>query len=209
MLFLPLLSLLSLASAVDPKGPESYCVKLNLAASQLPIAIVVIRQWSPLAADRFYQLATSRFFDNSPFFRVIPNFMAQFGIAASPALNKQWNVTFPDDTARATTAPKNLIGTVAFASNGPNSRTTQIIINTNDNPDLDTAKFTPFGTIVYGGANLFAMDNPTPQLADGIDQTKLATLGPAYLTTAAPNAQFVMISSAEMKNVQDCVQTAA
>jgi homoserine O-acetyltransferase len=109
--------------------------------------VEVVRAWSPLGADRFYALARGGYYNDSRISRVVPNFIAQFGIAGDSAVNATWaHRTFPDDPVRQT----NVRGTVAFAMTGPNSRTTQVYINLVDNTRLDAQGFSPIGRVVRG-----------------------------------------------------------
>ena len=50
----------------------------------------VHRTWAPIGADRFYNLVKKHFFDGDKFFRVVPGFVAQFGISPYPAVSKAW-----------------------------------------------------------------------------------------------------------------------
>lgn len=103
--------------------------------------------WAPRGADRFLELVRSRFFDDSRFFRVRANYIAQFGIAGDPAVTRAWKDRyFPDDSVRTS----NVRGTVAFAMTGPNLRNTQIYINLVDNAQLDVQGFSPIGRVVEG-----------------------------------------------------------
>ena len=52
--------------------------------------VEVHKDWAPLGADRFYNLVRGGFFTNAAFFRVVPNFMVQFGLNANPAVNDAW-----------------------------------------------------------------------------------------------------------------------
>lgn len=40
-----------------------------------------ISAWAPLGADHFYALVQDGFYTEAAFFRVVPNFVVQFGIA--------------------------------------------------------------------------------------------------------------------------------
>src|ERR1043165_8240320 len=61
----------------------------------------VTRDWAPHGADRFYNLAQAGFYDECRFFRVVPKFMAQFGINGDPAVSAAWrDATIPVDRAR-------------------------------------------------------------------------------------------------------------
>jgi cyclophilin family peptidyl-prolyl cis-trans isomerase len=110
--------------------------------------IEVVRDWSPKGADRFYNLVRLGFFDDVRFTRVVPNWIAQFGISGDPAVNAVWRETpIPDDPPFKQT---NARGTVAFAFKDPNTRTTQVFISLTDNKRLDAQGFTPFGRAVEG-----------------------------------------------------------
>ena len=68
-------------------------------------------------------LVQTGFFDGAAFFRVISGFMAQFGLAADPAVTGRWkNQRMTDDPAGV---HSNRRGRISFATSGPDSRTTQ------------------------------------------------------------------------------------
>jgi len=77
-------------------------------------------------ADRFYNLVKHHYYDNAAFFRVVPEFVVQFGISANPAISAAWKHTdIHDDPVTQT----NKRGAIVFATAGPNTRTTQVFIN--------------------------------------------------------------------------------
>jgi peptidyl-prolyl cis-trans isomerase A (cyclophilin A) len=95
------------------------------------------------------ELTNLKFWDNCRFFRVIPGFVVQFGINGDPDTQKKWrSANIPDDPVRTS----NVRGTVVFATAGPNSRTTQLFINTRDqgNAFLDSQGFSPIGRVIEG-----------------------------------------------------------
>jgi len=47
------------------------------------IFIETLPEWAPLGVDRFHDLVASDFFSGCHFFRVVPNFIVQFGINVS------------------------------------------------------------------------------------------------------------------------------
>ena len=107
----------------------------------------VHRVWAPHGADRFYNLVSQGFFDDSRFFRVRAGYITQFGIPGDPAIASVWrNQTIPDDPVRQS----NLRGFVAFAMTGPDTRTSQIYINMVDNTRLDAEGFAPIGKVIEG-----------------------------------------------------------
>lgn len=93
------------------------------------------REWSPKGVDRLYQLLKHGYFSNTPVYRVVPNFVAQFG-GFDTLANKNWEQTkLPDEPV----VKSNLKGTMAFARGGKQSRSTQFFINMADNIRLDTS----------------------------------------------------------------------
>ena len=136
----------------DPKhplwstpAPPMYGVEFNTTKGKFTVEVT--RALAPNGADRFFHLVESGFYNNSRFYRVIPNRFAQFGIAGDPAIARIWqNEAIADDPVRGSNKP----GTFAFAMTGPNTRTTQIYINTSDQSKLDADGFAPFGRVVEG-----------------------------------------------------------
>ncbi len=127
------------------------------------------------------------FFSGAAFFRVVPGFIVQFGIAGTPAENTRWNTTIQDDPVVAS----NLEGYVTFATAGPNTRTTQIFINFANNSFLDAQGFAPFAVVTSGMATARAIFNPTPGSSDGVDQDQYATQGDAWIKTNYPGINFI------------------
>ena len=146
--------------------------------------------------DRFHALVKDGFYNNAAFFRVVPKFVAQFGIAGSPAENTKWNQTIQDDPVLGS----NRVGTVTFATSGPNTRTTQLFINTADNARLDKMGFAPFATLDDGLDIVTNIDDPTPGDSNGIDQDQYATKGNKWLKKEYPKANFIL--SATIKSIQ-------
>lgn len=131
------------AFAVIP--PDTFVV--GFATSEGDFDVLVIRDWAPVGAYRLYNLVRNGFYDGVRFYRVIPGFMAQFGVHGVPAIDRAWSdQQIPDDPVRQT----NERGTVTFATAGPDTRTTQLFINYRDNTRLDADGFAPIGRVVRG-----------------------------------------------------------
>ncbi len=127
-------------SALTAKAPEVYEVKFTTTKGEF--VVQVTRAWAPLGADRFYNLAANKFFDDASFFRVLSGFVVQFGLNADPQISKVWRAaTINDDPVTQSNRP----GYVTFATAGPNTRTTQVFINLGNNAQLDSMGFAPFG----------------------------------------------------------------
>lgn len=128
-------------------APRAFDARVETTKGTFVLAIE--REWAPRGADRFYNLARAGFFDDSRFSRVVPRFIAQFGIPGDPAVGAVWqNRTFLDDSV----THSNVRGTIAFAMTGPNTRTTQLYISLVDNTRLDGQGFSPIGRVVEGMA---------------------------------------------------------
>ena len=126
-------------------SPAEYRVAVETTKGTFVIAVT--RALAPRGADRFYRLVRAGYFDDSRFFRVVPGFIAQFGIPGDPAITRAWrDRRLPDDPARAS----NVRGTIAYTMTGPNTRTTQLFISLVDNSRIDAQGFAPIGRVVSG-----------------------------------------------------------
>ena len=126
-------------------APDRFNVAVETTKGTFVLAIE--RALAPKGVDRFYQLVRAGFFDDSRFYRVVPGFIAQFGIPGDPTVTPMWkDRAIEDDSVRAS----NVRGTIAFAMNGVNTRTTQLFISLVDNSRLDAQGFSPLGRVVDG-----------------------------------------------------------
>ncbi len=114
------------------KAPEYF--KARFETSQGNFDIEAKREWSPQGVDRLYQLIKSGFYTDIAVFRVVPDFVAQFGIHNDSLVNSGWKEYKIDDEP---VVMKNNKGTISFARGGVKTRTTQIFINLKDNNRLD------------------------------------------------------------------------
>src|SRR5579864_7676729 len=76
-------------AALNEKAPDTYKAKFDTSVGV--IVVQVHRDWGPLGADRFYNMVKNGFFDEVRFFRVVPNFMVQFGMHGNPAVTRAWS----------------------------------------------------------------------------------------------------------------------
>ncbi len=177
------------ASAAKPV-PDVYRVKFE--TSKGDFVVEVTKAWAPEGAERFYRLVQRRYYDGNRFFRVVRNFMVQFGINGDPAINARWvNNTIKDDPVKQS----NKRGYITFATSGPNSRTTQVFINFKDNAFLDNQGFAPFGQVVEGMDTvvdqLYSAYGDAPPSGEGPDQGLLQNKGNAYLEAKFPRLDYV------------------
>lgn len=163
----------------DPVSPDKYTISFDTNVvgkdgnPSAPIVIEVTRAWAPLGADRLYSLMKDGFFNGAAFFRVVPDFVLQFGIAGVPVENTKWNTTIVDDPVLVS----NTNWTVSYATAGPDTRTTQLFINYINNSRLDASGFAPFGRVISGFETALNVVNPTPDNSDGIDQDMYTNYG--------------------------------
>jgi peptidyl-prolyl cis-trans isomerase A (cyclophilin A) len=175
------------ATPAADQAPATFRVRLE--TSKGPIVIEAHRDWSPNGVDRFYQLVQDGYYNDVRFFRVVPPFVVQFGMHGDTARNAQWaNRGLIDEPVKQ----PNRRGTITYAKSGmPNSRTTQLFINLQDNSAmLDQQGFAPFGEVVEGMSVLERLysgygDEPTGR------QTEIAAGGNAYLNQTFPKLDFI------------------
>lgn len=155
--------------------------------------IVEVRQdWAPKAAERFWKLVNSGFFNDSRFFRVRPDFIAQFGLAADPQETAMWNQSPIDDDPRKESNRK---GTISFAQAGPRSRRTQVFVNLKDNSALDKDGFVPFGKVNEGlevFAKLYAGYGEWDPPGRGPNVARIQTQGNGYLDAQYPRLDKIL-----------------
>ena len=141
-----------LLNPADPewRRPAPAVSRIRFETSKGVFVLELHRDWGPIGADRFYNLARLGYYDDARFHRVNKNYIAQFGLSGDPAVNAVWRERFmPDDPPRS----DNKRGTFAFSMKGPgnpNTRSTQIYINLADNTRNNVEPFTVLGTVVEG-----------------------------------------------------------
>jgi peptidyl-prolyl cis-trans isomerase A (cyclophilin A) len=185
-------------AADDKKGPDTYRVKLDTTAG--PVVIEVKRELAPRGADRFYRLVKEGFYDDVRAFRVLPGFVVQFGMSGDPQKNAKWQeATIADDPVKTS----NKKGTVTFATSGPDSRTTQLFVNLEDNPRLDRMGFAPFAQVVEGMDNV---EKFYSGYGEEPDQGAIRRRGNAYLDATFPKLTKIKSARVISENGKDVEQ---
>ena len=167
-------------------APANFRVRLE--TSKGPIVIELHRDWAPNGVDRFFQLVEAGYYDDVRFFRVVPGFVVQFGMHGDPQTNAKWS-------AQPITADpvkqSNKRGMVTFAQGAsPNSRTTQLFINLQDNVQLDQMSFSPIGQVVEGMSVVDALHSGYGE-APSNEQPQIAAEGNAFLSRSYPKLDYV------------------
>jgi len=178
---------------IKKEAPATFKVRFETTKGNFDIE--AHRKWSPKAVDRLYQLVKSEFYTNVAIYRVVPNFVAQFGIHNDPALNKAWNAHKVEDEI---VIEKNLEGTISFARGGKGSRTSQIFINLKSNsPRLDNLDYSGVKGFPVVAKIINGMDGVVKEFYSGYKekptnkQNVIAEKGNAYLKENFPKLDYI------------------
>lgn len=192
--FFFVVSTLSLALAAvyadEGEGPWDATFAVDLdghpGGPQEHFTVRVHPEWAPLGAQRFKEMVEGGVLKDARFFRVVPNFMAQFGIPAQPSMAAMWREkTIHDDPVTRS----NKRGHLTFATSGPNSRTTQLFVNFADNAFLDNQGFSPFAEVLGNGMEV--VDKIQSKYGEQPDQGAIQSEGNSYLKAHFPDLSFV------------------
>jgi peptidyl-prolyl cis-trans isomerase A (cyclophilin A) len=132
------------------KSPDTFVTRFETSKGTFDIQINRIS--SPMAVDRFYQLVQHHYFDTTIFYRVVPDFVAQFGISDSTKTVLWQKNKIPDEQV----LQNNIKGALSYARGGKDTRHNHLFINLKDNPRLDTLNykgvkgFPAFGNVING-----------------------------------------------------------
>jgi peptidyl-prolyl cis-trans isomerase A (cyclophilin A) len=153
------------------------------------VVIDVYPEAAPNAAQRFVELVQSGFYDNTPVSRIVPGFVAQFGINWREG-HRDWQERNFDDDPTLFALER---GTLAFAKAGPNTNSTQVFINYQENNQLAVPQynFTVFGKVAEG----MEIVDSFVQVGDpggGLDQGRLWADGEAYLAEQAVQPSMIL-----------------
>jgi len=190
-------------SADEVKGPDADfpempdVFRVRMETSKGDVVIEVTKAWAPRGAQRFHDLVSTGYYDGNRFFRVVPDFVVQWGIHGDPEVNAKWSsspavnphagiTTLPDDPV----LQSNQEAYVSYAAAGPNTRTTQVFINLSDNRNLDGMGFAPFGRVIEGmdvvnEFNSQYVDMPTRQ------QQQMQQQGNAFFSENWPGLDYI------------------
>jgi cyclophilin family peptidyl-prolyl cis-trans isomerase len=161
--------------------PATFNVQFHTTAGDFTVQFK--KDLAPAGVERVYQLVKTGYFDGAEFFRVVPGFVVQFGMADKPEKTLQWiRKMLPPEPVKGT----NRRGTVTFAMGGsPDTRSTQLFINTGDNANLDAMGFGPVGEVVKGMDIVDKLNSQYGEQPTGAQQ-QIAMQGNEFLDKAFP-----------------------
>ena len=139
------------ASVLKLKAPDTF--KAEFVTTKGNFTVEVYRNWSPLGADRFYQLIKTGYYNNTIVFRVVKDYLVQFGVSEDKQKNIFWQGKNLKDEP---VVGSNTDSTICFSRGAPNTRKTSVFINLRNNLTYDTLNaagvkgFVPFAKVISG-----------------------------------------------------------
>ncbi len=179
-----------LTSMVDSKTTKSVLIEFtigNLDGKEDSVGSFTIKtqpSWSKVGAEHFIDLTKDNFWNECRFFRVLPDFIVQWGINGSKKKNQKWQMKIPDEGVKVT----NKKGTVTYAMAGPGTRTHQMFINYKDNKFLDGQGFAPMGEVIKG---MDVVEKIYDKYREKPNQGKIQNRGNEYLQKEFPLLSYI------------------
>tara|TARA_B110000091_G_C13799755_1_gene469634 strand:- start:597 stop:1223 length:627 start_codon:yes stop_codon:yes gene_type:complete len=176
---------------LDKQAPETF--KARFETTQGTFDIEAKRAWSPKGVDRLYQLIKYGYYEDVAIYRVVPKFVAQFGIHNDSLINKSWQKGIADEPV----IQKNDAMTIAFARGGVRSRSNQIFINLKDNYRLDkltysgVSGFPVIAKVIKGKENVLKFYDGYGDTL-GRKQGQINEFGNAFLREKYPKVDYIV-----------------
>jgi len=179
--------------ARDMSGSGSVSVCLETTKGR--ICMTLVPSWAPEGVKRFLELVDDGFYSEIAVYRVVPNFLAQFGIA------KHAQTTYDkiaDDPLIGIPIQE---GSICFAASGPNTRKNQICLWLGDFPSFGKSPWeTPIGKVSVESLpvmhGLYTGYGDIPQCGGkGPDPRQLEELGNDYIASGFPQVDFITSAS--------------
>ena len=176
---------------LEKEAPATF--KARFETTQGSFDIEANREWSPKGVDRLYQLIKYGYYDDVAIYRVVPDFVAQFGIHNDSLINKSWQKGIVDEPV----VQKNDAMTLAFARGGVETRSTQIFINLKDNYRLDeltysgVSGFPVIAKVIEGKENVMKFYSGYGDKL-GRQQEKINKNGNTFLRKNYPKVDYII-----------------
>ncbi len=174
------------------EAPETF--KARFETTQGNFDIEAKREWAPNGVNRLYQLITKNYYQDISIFRVVPNFVAQFGIHNDTLINNSWQRSGIKDEP---VTLKNDAMTIAFARGGVKSRSNQIFINLKDNYRLDKLAYAgvtgfPVVAKVVAGKEVILKFYDGYEEKLGRKQDMISKFGNVFVREEYPKTDFII-----------------
>ena len=178
-------------------APDSFVAEFT--TTKGVFAMKARRAWSPLGADRLYALVSAAYFDGLTIYRVGPTKsvangrVVQFGASGDTAVAHAWErATFADEPVLR----PHRRGSVNFARGGPDTRSVEIAITTNEAAALDTVNYlgvVGFPSIAEVEVGLPVLDALNGEYGNApIENDSLSILGGDYLKRVFPRLDRIL-----------------
>lgn len=134
-------------------GTTTKTIRVEMRTSKGVVIMDLYADKAPVTVDNFLKYVDDKFYDNTLFHRVVPNFVVQGGGFTTGMVEK---TTRPPIKSEASNGLKNNRGSVAMArTSNVSSATSQFYVNVKNNNDLDyggpsSPGYTVFGVVVTG-----------------------------------------------------------
>lgn len=167
---------------------------VECSTTQGSFVIKLYRDWAPIGVDHLLELVNKGFYTNVALFRVVSNFIAQFGVSENEEHWIYHQTAIDDDVNLGVPFYKY---TVSFAGAGPNTRTTQLFIALNNYEDFFGSESweIPLGVIIAGKTTLrkfYAGYGDFPPYGNGPSQQLVYEQGQAYLNATFPLLDYIL-----------------
>ncbi|TXD51005.1 MULTISPECIES: peptidylprolyl isomerase [unclassified Polaribacter] len=196
-----LLSMIILSSCASKKfnekwlqkeAPETF--KARFETTKGNFDIVANKEWSPRGVDRLYQLIKNEYYQDVAIYRVVPDFVAQFGIHNDTVINTSWkNNGIKDEPVLI----KNDAMTLSFARGGVKTRSNQLFINLKENHRLDklaysgVTGFPVVAKVIAGQENVLKFYGGYGDEL-GFKQDSITNFGNTFLREKYPKVDYIL-----------------
>ena len=175
---------------LQEKAPNTFTARFETTKGNFDI--VARRLWSPKGVDRLYQMIKYGYYEDVAIFRVVPKFIAQFGIHNDTIIHRSWSKGIEDEPVLA----KNDSMTISFARGGVRTRSNQIFINLKNNKRLDklaysgVTGFTVIAKVIDGQENVLNFYGGYGDKL-GYKQDSITKLGNKFLREKFPKVDYI------------------
>lgn len=172
-------------------APDSFLAEFSTTKGSF--SMKARRAWAPLGVDRLYHLVKGGYFDGLTIYRVGPTLsvkggrVVQFGQSGDTTECRAWEkATFADEPV----VRPHRRGSVNFARGGPNTRSVEVAITTNEAAPLDTVRYlgvVGFPSIAEVEHGMDVLDRLNGKYGNApIENDSLSILGGEYLDRVFP-----------------------